>query len=317
MIDINKQQEIQLQLNTLKEIADHYRIANVRLTTLITTMFSSEQPHDLLDLLVSELKHLYKVDSLAVLNDNLEMIHSNNYKENIPTARDNTLKTSIILISNTHIKLTIASNNIVYNYIYLKRSKPFANHEISTMYSLIITYTSIHINKLMLIYLSKLVITSTDAINFDPKTKAYSIRALQNDYEMLAKTPHTYVFADLDYFKKVNDTYGHDVGDEVLIKFAEYLIRCADKVGGKAYRYGGEEFVIITQTAMNNVYHDLDNTRKAFSKEIFTYNDTTFNVTVSIGMYRGKQGEDAKMCLAKADSLLYTAKESGRNRICY
>lgn len=309
------QQEV--QLNKLKEIANHYGVANSRLTKFITTMLSSEQPHDLLDLLINELNQLYNVDSLVVLNDNLEPIYNNNYTDKIPITKENTLKTSITLISNTHIKLIISSNNIVYNYIFIKRTIPFTKYEISTLYSVITTYTSVHINKLMLVYLSKLVITSTDAINFDPKTKAYSIRALQNDYAVLDRIPHTYVFADLDKFKTVNDTYGHDVGDVVLIKFAEYLIECANKVGGKAYRYGGEEFVIISPMKTEQIYQTLEDMRINFSKEIFTHKENTFTVTVSLGMYRGLPEEDAKTCLGKADDLLYKAKETGRNRICY
>jgi len=120
------------------------------------------------------------------------------------------------------------------------------------------------------------------------------------------------LMADLDHFKKVNDTYGHQVGDEVIAATAKILlshIKSTDIAG----RYGGEEFLIILrdlewQEAIEiaeKIKEDVAN-MEFFQKEL--------KVTISIGLCKG-EGETYIELVNKADRLLYKAKERGRNRI--
>ncbi|MBT0878958.1 GGDEF domain-containing protein [Campylobacter sp. RM12640] len=117
---------------------------------------------------------------------------------------------------------------------------------------------------------------------------------------------------DIDFFKKVNDTYGHDAGDFILKNVAKILKANVDKV----YRFGGEEFVIVYKNQdFKNCVTKLDNIRENIEKEIFKFNEKIIKVTISIGV---EMVEDDKIKAFKnADAKLYKAKNSGRNRVIY
>ncbi|MGP1561005.1 MAG: GGDEF domain-containing protein [Helicobacteraceae bacterium] len=121
---------------------------------------------------------------------------------------------------------------------------------------------------------------------------------------------------DVDHFKMVNDTYGHDIGDEVLKKLASIIKNIIAK-DDYAIRLGGEEFLILindaTEEKMQNVSASINTT---FAKTNFRSNNTTFNKTVSIGycFYPG-DSQEFYNCRKISDICLYEAKEKGRNRI--
>ncbi|WP_275372783.1 GGDEF domain-containing protein [Clostridium tertium] len=318
----------------------HYKEASVESSELLVKLLNTKTFTEMVPLLLDYIQQLYAPEYVLIFNDNKEQILIRNQIEHkgLKILLD-TMDFTQLIAGNSMVEVSaeetvinrnksmerdseilkgvIQCNNIVYYYILIERQYRFSNYELDTLNNLLKMYSAIHLNKIMLEYLSKLVITSADAINYDPKTKAYSVRSLQNDYTRYEKKPHTYVFMDLDKFKSVNDTYGHDVGDIVLIKFAQHLTECADKIKGRAYRYGGEEFIIVAPGTIEEIYNTINQTRLEFSREVFNANGIKFNVTVSSGMYRGAVNEKAESCIKKADTLLYKAKESGRNRICY
>lgn len=122
---------------------------------------------------------------------------------------------------------------------------------------------------------------------------------------------------DLDFFKKVNDTYGHDIGDDVLRNCAEVLKTTKRELDVVA-RWGGEEFVIFfPETGLEGTQVALTKIRRAISEMKTRTPQGDLQVTMSIGM---AEFDDLAMsperCIAKADKALYTAKEEGRNRIC-
>ena len=116
---------------------------------------------------------------------------------------------------------------------------------------------------------------------------------------------------DIDYFKKVNDKYGHPFGDFVLVRIStiiEESIRETDIAG----RYGGEEYLIIfTNTDKKSALNTLERIRKSIEEEKWVKEDLV--VTVSGGLSELKD-EDYSKLIKKADKLLYKAKENGRNR---
>ena len=119
---------------------------------------------------------------------------------------------------------------------------------------------------------------------------------------------------DLDYFKKVNDTYGHDVGDKVLISLADTL---KQKVKGKgsAYRFGGEEFVLIFEKyTKEEVYNIVEDIRVSFGKIKFSQMNGK-QLTLSAGISGIKQGDTPDTFLKRADDALYYSKENGRNQV--
>jgi len=167
----------------------------------------------------------------------------------------------------------------------------------------------------------------------DDLTGLPSRRALN---EQLGGLGRRYVMAmvDVDHFKRFNDTYGHDVGDQVLKMVATKLQGV--KGGGKPFRYGGEEFTIIfpRRNAAETITH-LEDLRKAIAgyklwlrspdrpekakegknRRTGGGGDTAVSVTVSIGVAESEEGQSPAEILKTADKALYRAKHKGRNQI--
>jgi len=122
---------------------------------------------------------------------------------------------------------------------------------------------------------------------------------------------------DLDHFKEVNDTYGHQTGDEVLIGFAQILnenIRDYDSVG----RLGGEEFlVVVPMKAGVDLASSFDSLRARLAASKISTRSGTLTVTVSIGVASAAAGSTVDEILEMADAALYRAKHEGRNRVVY
>jgi diguanylate cyclase (GGDEF)-like protein len=123
------------------------------------------------------------------------------------------------------------------------------------------------------------------------------------------------IFTDIDFFKKFNDTYGHDIGDLVLIKFSQMLkanLRKEDVVA----RMGGEEFCIIVQCLEENcLYKIADKLRKAC--EAISIEGVEDKITASFGATMYKEWEDVDCLMKRVDSNMYEAKRNGRNRVVF
>jgi diguanylate cyclase (GGDEF)-like protein len=118
---------------------------------------------------------------------------------------------------------------------------------------------------------------------------------------------------DLDHFKQINDGFGHLIGDEVLLVFANILrktLRDSDLI----FRYGGEEFVILLQDVSDSVGREvLERIRRNVERHTFPQ---VGSVTVSIGYACLENGTLPIQIMARADKALYYAKENGRNQVC-
>jgi diguanylate cyclase (GGDEF)-like protein len=127
----------------------------------------------------------------------------------------------------------------------------------------------------------------------------------------------TLLMIDLDHFKDVNDTFGHQAGDNVLSTTGE-IIRSETRISDVGSRYGGEEFcVILTETSMKGASKTAERLRNKLSERQFTNNDgDEFTVTCSIGMAELDQTySETEELLRDADEALYEAKETGRDQI--
>jgi diguanylate cyclase (GGDEF)-like protein len=124
-----------------------------------------------------------------------------------------------------------------------------------------------------------------------------------------------FAMIDLDNFKRVNDTYGHLVGDQVLVTIARLLrqrLRSSDVVG----RYGGEEFaVILPDCDITLAVSLIDQLRESFGSIRFPVGDTPFSVTFSAGVAAFSSYNDEFSLCKAADEALYQAKNEGRNRV--
>ncbi len=119
---------------------------------------------------------------------------------------------------------------------------------------------------------------------------------------------------DIDHFKNVNDTYGHQVGDALLVKFVEtinFAIRTQDYLG----RYGGEEFLfLVTDTSPKKIYNLVERIRKSIEKTVYNISGYDITMTISIGLAHIRPGDDTESIIQRADEALYQAKNSGRNQ---
>jgi len=126
------------------------------------------------------------------------------------------------------------------------------------------------------------------------------------------KRPLSLIIFDIDHFKRINDTYGHKVGDEVLKELAKVIKKSVRKTDFVA-RWGGEEFVILAlETDLEGAFKLAEKIRKTVEEHEFP---TVKNVTVSLGVAQYIDGESPEDFIIRADMALYKAKEGGRNRV--
>ena len=171
--------------------------------------------------------------------------------------------------------------------------------------------------------LRQLLETSVEAAVVDSLTGLHNRRHLETALEGLLRTavgrnrPLCVMLLDLDHFKSVNDTYGHDVGDEVLRTLANRL-RDVVRAGDLVCRLGGEEFIVVLpETRLDVAERVAERIRSTVGQTPFPVMMGTrqIEVTVSIGLAdRGRDGEPAVL-MKRADQALYMAKHGGRNRV--
>jgi two-component system, cell cycle response regulator len=158
---------------------------------------------------------------------------------------------------------------------------------------------------------------------FDPLTGLNNRRFLEShlstmiDNARVRRSPLTLMILDIDHFKRVNDTCGHDAGDEVLKAFADRL-RGIIRGGDLLCRLGGEEFVIVmpgvTIAAATRI---AERARLAIEEEAFLVNKSTrsLTITTSIGLAEMREHSDSHELYRRADQALYRSKAEGRNRV--
>ncbi|GHE83082.1 GGDEF domain-containing protein [Thalassotalea profundi] len=150
----------------------------------------------------------------------------------------------------------------------------------------------------------------------DDLTGAFNRRALKTDIdEIIASSERRgdsplLAILDLDYFKKVNDEFGHAVGDKVLKDFVA-ITKANIRKYDRLYRFGGEEFVLLVSDIEGQQQNFIDNLRKSIKKELKTPNNKS--ITVSFGVATWIPNTTADSWLKRADKVLYQAKENGRD----
>jgi len=157
----------------------------------------------------------------------------------------------------------------------------------------------------------------TDPLTNLPNRASYDDHIVQ-EYERWSRyrTGFAIAVGDLDYFKNINDTYGHLAGDKVLRLIGKVLsknIRATDFIA----RFGGEEFVmILPSTSTDEAVQAVDKMRKAVESCPFNFHGAPVNVTMSFGVAEVADGDNVDELFQRADDALYKAKETGRNRVC-
>ena len=184
-------------------------------------------------------------------------------------------------------------------------------------------YFDIMISELLAIFKMKYQYTEKEFMSvLDGLTGLYNRRqfeiGLEQEYNRTKRHPSDFSLAilDIDFFKKVNDTYGHQYGDYVL-KTVASLMKQSFRKTDLLYRYGGEELVMIMpETNVEGALIPVQRLRRMVEEYDFDYNGVKAKVTVSIGLTMNYQSLTSSADIVKsADEALYKAKEDGRNRV--
>jgi diguanylate cyclase (GGDEF)-like protein len=226
----------------------------------------------------------------------------------------------VVIISQLFIKATVLRSGGLMSLLAMTMALNSVANPSATMIYFSISGASLLIG---------VILNSYNLAYLDELTNLPSRRALKQDLQGLGKR-YCVAMLDLDYFKKLNDKFGHDVGDQALRMVATQLNRIPG--GGKAYRYGGEEFTLVFKNKeTHEVLEHVDELRKSIAANPFhirgkkrprkrpeqprqSGKDIKVQVTVSIGVAQREEHHNVPQDVIKsADKALYTAKRAGRN----
>ena len=160
-----------------------------------------------------------------------------------------------------------------------------------------------------------------DMVEQDALTELYNKRTGNKRFEAIRHkcqsndAPYALAIGDIDFFKKVNDNYGHDAGDIVLKEIAS-IIKKRMKGHGFVARWGGEEFMLgFENKTKDKAKKVLDSILDEIRKTTIDYNGTVIDVTMTFGLVAGTEEKTAEDMFKRADNRLYLGKENGRNQI--
>jgi two-component system, cell cycle response regulator len=150
--------------------------------------------------------------------------------------------------------------------------------------------------------------------------KRYLTERLDNEFQhaMRNDAPLSLVFLDIDHFKKINDAHGHPAGDHVLVELAK-LVMGALRNEDIFARYGGEEFAIVSRGIdVADAQALAERLRRSVEEHAFSFEGQSIPVTISVGVARAPREGVATPSefVAVADETMYTAKRTGRNKVC-
>lgn len=221
----------------------------------------------------------------------------------------------------------IIKTNNLEKYIYLKNIAPkekiINDNENNKIYEYeTFDYKENNQNYKVEIYkdITKYKQNDINEIDFTTKllNKQTTFKQLEEYLKSINEKPESFTLAmaDIDFFKKINDTYGHLAGDKILKKISECLIKNTkgDDIVG---RFGGEEFIILLKnTNLDNSKALLEKIRKDIDDLIVKYNNFIIdNLNISIGaVFNQDNNTDLNNLIEKADKALYNVKENGRNQ---
>ncbi|MDO5154681.1 MAG: diguanylate cyclase [Eubacteriales bacterium] len=161
----------------------------------------------------------------------------------------------------------------------------------------------------------------SNTIEKDSLTQIYNRRAAMKHLDQYFKKANTtddstftFAIGDIDFFKKVNDTYGHNCGDVVLKRVAAILDEGTKDMGFVA-RWGGEEFILVFEDKLQPSLERLEQILNQIRNEVIVCDDKEISITMTFGIIQYKAPQKVDWMISYADKLLYYGKEHGRNQI--
>ena len=250
--------------------------------------------------------NLYSVNTVSEFrNENICICHTFSEEEgyfHLGLVKEDIWVEEIIKLST--LEDVLVKINLDSEYIFLIDVVKFSNYYIVTL-----TDTT----KLLSLYHS-----FEHSANYDELTQVFNKKVFNEiiNKKINSKRKNESIFSliifDIDFFKKVNDNYGHLVGDDVLKKLA-LTIKTHIRTNDVLARWGGEEFVLIVQEDLNTALAVAENLRQRIESEDF---DIVKHITCSFGVTQFLSEDNEKTIINRADEALYMAKKTGRNRVC-
>lgn len=158
--------------------------------------------------------------------------------------------------------------------------------------------------------------------NIDELTRLYNrrkAREILGDAHQTAETcgiPYTVAMIDIDSFKQINDTWGHNVGDYALSTLAQMIV-CHTSSNAKPCRWGGDEFLIVGTPTKADAMAILESLREDVAQTEFRYGGVSFNMSITIGVAIYKENSTISEVIARADAALYRAKSAGKDKVLW
>jgi diguanylate cyclase (GGDEF)-like protein len=229
---------------------------------------------------------------------------------------------SLIFCSNISRWLTKTHNNILRlsrGEMNIDNNEAFYSKELIAISDAITQLKQYHQEKIALENEKHQLIKELEATSFlDPLTNIYNRRKFFLECELLAASsyPHAFCLIDIDNFKRLNDTYGHDIGDRVLVMFAQ-LLRNTFRSSDIFCRYGGEEFaVLLNHCTLENARSIMEKVRDQTSElSLELPNSKRVRFTISCGIAPVSHLQELHTAIKQADEALYFCKKSGKNKV--
>lgn len=228
------------------------------------------------------------------------------------------LKFNNIIIFISYFLVLFIRYNIQSEYEYSLYVVEIINIAFALGGLLFIIYTKIFASRFIQIYEQEQVSNLEKKVNTDFLTGLWNRRYMEILFEKEKTFKNSYiVMADIDYFKKVNDNYGHVAGDYILKEISSLLeshFRDSDYIS----RWGGEEFLLfIKDIEFESLASKLEDLRKKINSKKFIYEDNTIKISMTFGVSAIDNNFNIKKIIEEADIALYNGKNNGRNRIVY
>lgn len=152
--------------------------------------------------------------------------------------------------------------------------------------------------------------------SIDPLTGLYNRRSMQDFFNAVIKSEEDFclIMCDIDNFKKVNDTYGHDFGDVVLKEISQ-IIREQVNGNGHVCRWGGEEILIMSKVPLDHTCKIAENIRSHVEGHLFVWHETAIRCSLTLGVAAHRIGNIVEDTITHADKRLYYGKKNGKNRV--
>lgn len=218
----------------------------------------------------------------------------------------------------------------LFDYIGIGRKYHLGNNLEHILYFINLTCTIVVLMGFLIVFISKVNIEREaltqekeeieTSANIDPLTKLLNRRSLDNYFQMAIQKVSAYdsnfsiLMCDIDNFKHVNDTYGHDCGDQVLKNIAG-IIKSTIRSDDVAFRWGGEEMLVMINAKGHIAKEVAERCRKSVEASSVNYNGQEIKVTITIGGASYYQGVTKDELVNKADENLYIGKNSGKNQV--